>query len=345
MKCKFVTLNNGNLFPVLGFGTAYMNGDIVIDSVVKAIETGYRLIDTAHLYRNEREVGVAIKKCIENGIVQRKDLFITSKAPFFNPGYRETIDGYYTSLENLQLEYLDLYLLHHPFMQYANFQEHIVRSYDALEYLYKNKKVKNIGVSNFWGYFCEVLYNYAEVIPQVNQIELHPYHQDIDTVNFCTKRQTQIQSWGGANQGRLFDSKAMQEIGTKYRKSIVQVAIRWNIQKGNCVLVRSTNVARINENYDIFDFELTQEEIAMIDKLDGTGVANGGHGIKNLPIMHHTVTSLYNELVVVSNKNIIKKKQYKLFGFLPILTLYIDTNQTKVYFFGFKILKITKHYK
>lgn len=347
MKYKFITLNNGKLCPTLGFGVAYIKGNTVIDSVIKAIETGYRLIDTAALYRNEKEVGIAIKKCIESGIVQRQDLFITSKAPFFNPGYQETIDGYYKSLENLQMEYLDLYLLHHPFMQYANFQEHIARSYDALEYLYKNQKVKNIGVSNFWGYFCEVLYNYAEVVPQVNQIELHPYNQDRDTVKFCVEHKTQIQSWGGANQGRLFDSQIMQEIGKRYDKTVVQVAIRWNIQKGNSVLVRSTNTERIKENYDVFDFELTQEEISMIDKLDGTGVANRGHGIVSLPVMHHTASTLSNEIVMAIKKNIPKpkRKQYKLFGFLPLLVLHIDTNSTKVYLFGIRILKITKQYR
>ena len=346
MQNKFVTLNNGINMPTLGIGTAYINGDDVIYSVTQAIINGYRLIDTATLYRNEKEVGIAIKKCIDDGIVQRSDLFITSKAPFFSPGYKETIDGYYKSLENLQLEYLDLYLLHHPYMQYTNFQDHIVKSYSALEWLYKNGKVKNIGVSNFWGYFCETLYHSAEIMPQVNQIELNPYNQDRDTVNFALNHGIQIQSWGAVNQGRGFDSEIIKNIAKQHNKSIAQVAIRWNIQKGNAVLVRSTNNERIKENYDVFNFELTHDEMVAIDNLDGKGVANRGHGKINLPIMHYTAQKLTCEIVeTISNKLLPYKKTYRLFGFLPFLTCIIEKKSTKIYFLGIKILKISKKTK
>lgn len=339
---KWTSLNNGVKIPILGIGTDVIKGDDVIFSVTKAIENGYRLIDTASLYRNEKEVGIAIKNCIDRGIVKREDLFISTKAPYFFPGEVNTIQGIEESLTNLQLDYVDLYLLHHVYM-YTDYQRVIPETWRAMEQIYEMGKARSIGVCNYFGQFCDVLYNSAKIFPHINQFEYHPQHQNKEILEWCRKYNTQPMSWGTLNQGRLFNSQVMEEIAQKHNKSIAQVAIRWNLQKGHVALVRSTKEERLKSNYDVWDFKLSEEEMNVIDNLDGKGQWSNIHGADSIPIgtiPNRAFFQYFDEKMKQKEENSVSK--YKLFGFIPFLTKLTNGNLTKWYLFGIKILKIYK---
>jgi len=248
MNNKTIILNNGIEMPILGFGVDTLKGDEVVKSVTAAIEAGYRMIDTASLYRNEKEVGIAINDCINRGIVKREDLFVVSKAPYFFPGFNETLQGYETSLKNLNLEYLDMYMLHHPYREYSSWQKEIVSSYAALEKLYEDKRIRAIGVCNFSYPFTDILFSCYKYIPQVNQIEVHPEHQYLGAVSLFKEKGIQIVAWSALNKGRIIKNETIKELSKKYNKTEAQIAIRWNIQKGNAVLIRSTDENRIKSN-------------------------------------------------------------------------------------------------
>ena len=339
---KDLILNNGNTMPRLGIGCDTLKGDDVINSVIAGIKAGYRMIDTASLYRNEKEVGIAIQQCINDGIVQRQDLFISSKAPYFFPGYQETLDGYKHSLENLGLDYLDLYLLHHPYREYFSWQKEIVHSWQAMEYLYKTGLVKNIGVCNFsWPYF-DVLLNACEILPQINQIEVHPEFQYKDAVELSKHNGIQVVAWSALNKGHILSNEVIIEIANKLGKSPAQVAIRWNLQKENAVLIRSTKPERLKANSDVWDFELTAQDMEKLDSIKEDELFHG-HQADSIPIGMMPKRDFDSMLKTMFPKPNNKKKYYKLFGFIPFLkeVIYSD-NKIKWYLFGIPIIKIIK---
>lgn len=255
-----VILNNGVEMPILGFGVFQVTDLSECErSVIDAIETGYRLIDTAASYMNEEAVGKAIKR---SGVT-REELFITTKLWIQSNGYEGTKKAFETSLKKLQLEYLDLYLIHQPFGD-------VYGEWRAMEEFYKEGRVKAIGVSNFQpDRLIDLIIN-NEIVPAVNQIETHPFHQQIETQKFLQENNVQIESWGPFAEGKnnLFHNELLASIGKKYNKSIAQVVIRWLTQRGVVAIPKSVRKERMEENFNIFDFELSNEDMEAIKTLD-----------------------------------------------------------------------------
>jgi 2,5-diketo-D-gluconate reductase A len=255
-----VTLNNGVEMPILGFGVFQVKDLNECErSVLDAIATGYRLIDTAQSYENEEAVGKAIKR---SG-VPREALFITTKLWIQSNGYEGTKKAFENSLKKLQLDYLDLYLIHQPFGD-------VYGEWRAMEELYKEGKVSAIGVSNFQPDRLIDLIIHNEIVPAVNQVETHPFHQQIETQKFLQENNVQIESWGPFAEGKnnLFHNELLASIGKKYNKSIAQVVIRWLIQRDIVAIPKSTHKERMEENFNIFDFELSAEDMEAIKTLD-----------------------------------------------------------------------------
>ena len=255
-----VTLNNGVEMPVLGFGVYQVpDAEECEKSILEAIHTGYRLIDTAASYMNEEAVGKAIKR----SEVAREELFITTKLWIQDTGYENTKNAFEKSLKRLQLDYLDLYLIHQPFGD-------IYGSWRAMEELYHEGKIRAIGVSNFHPDRVMDLIIHNEVVPAVNQIETHPFNQQIETQKFLKDNNVQIESWGPFAEGRndIFKNELLVPIAGKYKKSVAQVILRWLIQRGVVAIPKSVHKERIVENYNIFDFELSTEEMNAIVSLD-----------------------------------------------------------------------------
>lgn len=253
-------LNNGVEMPILGFGVYQIpDYDECKRAVLDALETGYRLIDTAAAYLNEKAVGDAIK---ESGI-NRKELFITTKLWINNAGYENAKKGFETSMEKLQLDYLDLYLIHQPFGDYYG-------SWRAMEELYENKKVRAIGVCNFYPDRLMDLAEHNKIKPAINQIETHPFFQREYDNEIMKNYGTQIESWGPFAEGRgdMFTNPILLEIGKKYNKSAAQVILRWLIQRNVVVIPKSVHKERIIENFNIFDFELSADDMNKIKSMD-----------------------------------------------------------------------------
>jgi diketogulonate reductase-like aldo/keto reductase len=255
-----VVLNNGNEMPILGFGVFQVPDQKECEnSVLTAIETGYRLIDTAASYMNETAVGNAVKKC---GI-DRKELFITTKLWVQDTGFENTKKAVEKSLNKLQTDYLDLYLIHQPYGD-------VHGSWKALEELYREGKLKAIGVSNFQPDRVMDLIIFNKVVPAVNQVETHPFNQQSENQKFLSENTVQIESWGPFAEGKnnLFQNELLLSIATHYRKSIAQVVLRWLIQRGVVAIPKSVRKERIKENFEIFDFELSREDMEAITTLD-----------------------------------------------------------------------------
>lgn len=255
-----VILNNGVEMPILGLGVYQIeDANECEQSVYDAIMTGYRLIDTASAYQNEEAVGRAIKR---SG-VPREEMFITTKLWIQDAGYESTKKAFAKSLERLQLDYLDLYLIHQPFGD-------VYGSWRAMEELYREGKIKAIGVSNFQMDRLVDLIIHNEVVPAVNQIETHPFCQQIESAKLMKEYNVQIESWAPFAEGRnnIFQNEVLVSIAEKYNKSVAQVILRWLTQRGIVVIPKSVHKERIIENFHIFDFALSQEDMEMIATLD-----------------------------------------------------------------------------
>jgi 2,5-diketo-D-gluconate reductase A len=255
-----VKLNNGIEMPILGFGVFQVPDLAECErSVLDAIEIGYRLIDTAAAYQNEEAVGTAIKK----SSVLREELFITTKLWIQSNGFEGTKKAFEASLKKLQLDYIDLYLIHQPFGD-------VYGEWRAMEDLYKEGKVRAIGVSNFQPDRLIDLIVHNEIVPAVNQIETHPFHQQIDNQQFLVENNVQIESWGPFAEGKngLFQNELLASIGKKYDKSIAQVVVRWLTQRDVVAIPKSVRKERMAENFNSLDFRLSDEDMEAIKKLD-----------------------------------------------------------------------------
>lgn len=261
---EYVTLNNGIKMPKIGFGVYQIDLADTARCTYDAIKVGYRLIDTAQSYFNEEQVGDGIKKAIEDGIVKREDLFITSKVWIDNYGYEKCKESVLESMRKLKVDYLDLMLLHQPFSDYYG-------AYRALEDLYKEGKLKAIGVSNFYpDRLSDICLFEREIIPQVNQVETNVFNAQFDAQENMKKHNVQIEAWAPFAEGRnnMFSNETLVSIGNKYNKSVAQVILRWLTQREVVALSKSTVVSRMEENFNIFDFELSEDDMNEIAKLD-----------------------------------------------------------------------------
>lgn len=256
---KTVKLNNGVEMPILGFGVYQVEPSETENVVFDALQVGYRSIDTAAAYMNEEAVGHAIKR---SGI-PREELFITTKLWIQDAGYDNAKKAFEVSLKKLQLDYLDLYLIHQPFGDYYG-------SWRAMEELYKEGRIRAIGVSNFYPDRLLDLIQHNEIVPAVNQIETHPFNQQISTGQFLKENGVQIESWGPFAEGKndMFNNNVLKSIGDKYGKSVAQVILRWLIQRDVVVIPKSVRKERMIENFDVFDFELSADDMTAIQTLD-----------------------------------------------------------------------------
>lgn len=257
---EFVTLNNGVKMPLEGFGVFQVPDPAVCEqAVLDAIATGYRLVDTAAAYMNEQAVGAAIQKCG----VPREELFITTKLWVQDASYEGAKRAIETSLRNLGLDYIDLYLIHQPMGDY-------IGAYRAMEEAYREGKLKAIGVCNFYPNRLADLCETVEVTPAVNQVELHPFFQQENALTLMKEYGVVPEAWGPFAEGNhgIFTHPVLTEIGKQYGKTAAQVALRWNVQRGVVVIPKSIHKNRMEQNIDIWDFRLSEEDMAQIAKLD-----------------------------------------------------------------------------
>lgn len=257
---KTVRLNNGVEMPILGFGVFQIPDAIECEqSVLNALQAGYRLIDTAAAYGNEEAVGNAIR---QSGI-PREELFVTTKLWIPNVSYDKAKPAFDDSLNKLQLDYLDLYLIHQPFGD-------VYGAWRAMEELYEAGKIRAIGISNFPPDRVMDLMLYNEIAPAVNQIETHPFHQQLDAQQFLRENKVQIESWGPFAEGKnnMFNNVLLKKLAGTYQKSVAQVILRWLIQRDVVVIPKSVRNERIKENFDVFDFELSTDDMDAVASLD-----------------------------------------------------------------------------
>lgn len=254
-----VALRNGVQMPYFGLGVFQVrDGEEVKQSVRHALDTGYRHIDTATLYANERGVGQAIRE----SSLPRKDIFVTTKVWNSDQGYESTLRAFDMSMKLLGFEYLDLYLVHWPV------KGKYIETWKALEQLYQEGRVRSIGVSNFLQHHLEDLLPHCKEIPMVNQMEFHPYLVQQDLIDYCHVRNIRYEAWSPLAQGKVFKIPKLQMLAAKYRKDVAQLVLRWDLQKGVVTIPKSTHKERIFSNAQIFDFEISQEDIYIIDCLD-----------------------------------------------------------------------------
>lgn len=261
----YIEFYNGNQMPMLGLGTFRVENDDTCKEAVKhAIESGYRSIDTAKVYGNEEQVGQGIKEGLESTGLNREDIFVTSKLFFEDFGRENVAQAYETSIQKLGLDYLDLYLVHWPGTNEAI----MIDTWKGMEDLYKDNKVKNIGVSNFNPDHFEALLAQVSIKPVINQVEFHPYFTQEKLRKYLEAQNIYMESWSPFMNAQILNDETLNEIGKEVNKSAAQVIIKWNMQHNVVVIPKSVTSSRIEENIDVFDFELSAEQMKRIDDLN-----------------------------------------------------------------------------
>lgn len=271
-------LSNGYKIPCIGFGTYKIHdGEPVINSVTKALQVGYRHIDTASVYNNEKGVGKAVRQ----SWLKREDVFITSKVFNSDRGYHKTLTAFEKSLNELETDYIDLYLIHWPASpkRFNNWEEINFETWQALIKMYKEGRAKSIGVSNFMPHHLKPLVS-SKVVPMVNQIEYHPGQIQKETVDYCKERNILIEAWSPLGKGKMLSSPTLIEIAKKYNKSVAQLCIRWCLQNGVLPLPKSVTPERIMENSKVFDFTISAEDMKVINDMEYFG--GSGHHPDNI---------------------------------------------------------------
>lgn len=245
--------------PMLSYGVYQVTKEECERCVLDALKAGYRLIDTAQSYFNEEEVGSAIKK----SSVPREEIFLTTKVWIEHYGYEEAKKSIINSMKKLQVDYIDLVLMHQPFNDYYG-------TWRAMEELYKEGKIKAIGISNFYPDRMVDITSFAKIKPMVNQIEIHPHYQQTEAIKWNKKYGLQVKAWApfGEGRGGLFGNEILKNIGNKYGKTLAQVILRWHLQRGVVVIPKSTHYERMVENFNVFDFKLSEEDMNLISTLD-----------------------------------------------------------------------------
>lgn len=266
-------LSNGYQIPCIGYGTWQTpDGDTAVVAVCEAIKAGYRHIDAAAYYNNEKGVGGGIRKGLADAGVSREELFITSKLWNTERGYEKTKEAFQKTCADLGLDYLDLYLIHWPASshQFSEWEKINLETWRAMTELYQAGKIKAIGVSNFMPHHLDALMK-TEIAPMVNQIEFHPGLLQEETVSYCKENNMIVEAWSPLGRGRLLANPALKELAGKYGKSTAQLCIKWVLQSGVLPLPKSVTLARIKENLDVFDFMISQEDMETINALPNLG--------------------------------------------------------------------------
>jgi diketogulonate reductase-like aldo/keto reductase len=253
-----ITINTGKKMPLLGLGVYDMHDNEAVSAVEFALHTGYRLIDTASMYGNEKQVGEAIRK---SGI-SREEIFVTTKVNNTDHGYESTLRAFDASLKKLDIGYIDLYLVHWPIRHKRK------ETWKALEYLYAHKMVRAIGVANYLIPFLEELETYANITPAVNQVEFSPWLYLENLLETCRNKGIVLQSYTPLVRGKKFDDPRIQQLCAKYGKTPAQIILRWNLQLGVSTIPKSSNPKRIEENFNIFDFEIAQDDMTILCSMD-----------------------------------------------------------------------------
>ena len=256
---EYITLANGYQLPMLGYGTLHIPPKQTKECVLKAFDAGYRLIDTAASYQNEKEIREALKEVN----LKREEIYLTTKVWIQDAGYENTLQAFNQSLKNLGVDYIDLYLIHQPYGDYYG-------SWKAMEELYQQGKIKAIGVSNFYPDRLVDLALDTEVVPAIYQVEVNPFHQQETALIYNTKYGVQLEAWAPFAEGKngIFTNETLVEIGNKYNKSVGQVILRWLVQRGIVPLAKTVRKERMQENLNIFDFELSEEDTQTIASLN-----------------------------------------------------------------------------
>lgn len=258
MLKKIIKLSNGLNIPSIGFGTYKSGNEKETSEIIKnALKLGYKMIDTASFYNNEVAIGKGIK---ESG-VNREEIFLVTKLWNDDHGYDNTIKAFNKSLENLQVDYIDLYLVHWPNKLNAE-------TWKAFEDLYESGKIKAIGVCNFKIDHLEDLKKTAKIMPMVNQVEIHPFSIKNELIDYCNSNNIKVVAWSPISRGRVLSNDLMIDLSEKYKKSIVQIVLRWHMQKGVIPIPKSSNIDRVKENIDVFNFSISDEDMKAIDSLD-----------------------------------------------------------------------------
>ncbi|WP_083225412.1 aldo/keto reductase [Lysinibacillus sp. AR18-8] len=259
-----VVLNNSLKMPLVGYGVFRVpEGDDLAEAVKTAIAKGYRSIDTAQVYRNEESVGRGIRAAIEEGLVTREELFITSKVWNDGLSYEETLAAYDSSLEKIGLDYLDLYLVHWP-----GIDQNYIEVYKALEKIYQDGRVRSIGVSNFHVHHLESLLKETTVVPVINQIEFHPHLIQEEVRAYCKDKGIQVEAWSPLMNGSLLEEALIQELASKYGKTPAQIVLRYDVQHDVVTIPKTMTPARMTENLAVFDFTLTEQEMTQLDAMN-----------------------------------------------------------------------------
>lgn len=329
---KKIILSNGYKIPANGFGCYKLEpGDETFNAVVNAIKIGYRHIDTAWSYKNEHSVGEAVRFCINNGIVKREELFITTKLTDPQQGYNSALNAFEESINNLGLEYIDAWLIHTPGRKNKNWEELHIDTWRAMEKIYKSGRVKVIGLSQFEIKHLAPLLFKAEIKPMINQIEIHPQFQQRELIEYCRQNNIQVSGWGALNQGLAIKIPLLNEIAAKYSKTVSQVCIKWQLQLGLIPLSRSRSIEHIKQNYNVWDFTISEEDMKRIEAIDNKFHWNSAYGnyFENSP-----------SLQIDSDKNAYVKI-FKFLGFIPLLKKKKESNRiSRWYFGGIPFLKI-----
>jgi diketogulonate reductase-like aldo/keto reductase len=254
----YTTLNNGAQMPLLGLGVYDMHAEEAEEAIETALQLGYRLIDTAAMYGNERQVGNAVR----NSAINRAEIFVTTKLNNPDHGYDAALKAFDKSMSKLDVGYIDLYLVHWPIKGKRK------DTWKALEHLYNNKQVKAIGVANYLLPFLHELQSYSTVVPAVNQVEFSPFLFMSDLLNYCKQEQIQLQSYTPLTKGKKLKDKRLLQLAHKYQKTAAQMVLRWNIQHGVSTIPKSSNPQRLKENFDIFDFEISEYDMTIMDEFN-----------------------------------------------------------------------------
>lgn len=327
---KYKTLNNGIQIPQIGFGTFLMSGKECSDAVYNAIKSGYRLIDTAEGYENEAEVGIGIQRAISDGLVTREELIVGTKLSVHHPiGYEETLKSFNKSLRKLNLDYIDIYLIHYPnAMDDDSWKQLNADTWRAMEELHSKGLLRILGVSNFMIYHLEELLKTAKIKPAINQIELSPTWQQREVVQFCKNNQIALQAWqpiAPIHKDWVKNKIFIQEMSKKYNKSLAQIFLNWSLQKDFIPLCKSKNEKRMVENLDCFNFSLEQSDIDLLDTLQCSTTIS--------PDISNHLWKLHEEIY---NKKYVKKEIFRLFGFIPLLKIKSNgKNKKTVLLFNF----------